>query len=175
MINKKSRKVFIIVLTVLILCTIYEILLFIFGVPAGYNSAEIKCHIDSYRIIADAVYKDFYQYKTDSLWYIPSNDGKLNCRSPNNEHILDLDKEAVDAIRDILKSYYLDKQPLEFITVRKGFVIFSNINDRAQFIYSVNGNVPKGMYGKLIPFKQCRIKNIEENLYFVAELSLKLW
>lgn len=133
---------------------------------------DFKPLINEYSSIANLYYDDYKKYDSEKLIYlVPNkyNDIYTACITDECKHSLELNEEQRIQYNKIIDSYYLDKQPLEYICVYNGFVSFCNNGGRASYVYSVEDKKPEYISSPNSPYDDIAIKKLSEHWYWVCK------
>lgn len=173
MINRYITKI-IVILSIILLCiALIGAVLFIYECSYGPKVSSRKNDfipiIEAYNKVANYYYDDFEKNNFEYLIYsVPYDENDKDIVCFTDERTIIIDDEILKSIYEIMDSYYLDKQPLDYIAVYEGFVSFCNNNGRSSYVYSVYDEEPDYINSPRKKNDRIYKKKITEHWYFLC-------
>ena len=171
---KVLKKIYIFIMIIIICGIFYIIYNLIFYPKVASRMDEFSLHLQDYTQVAEFYYNDFEKYNTDLLVYsVPydNNDKDIVCFTEGYKHKIIIDEISYQSFLIICDSYYLDKQPLDYICVYDGFVSFCNNNGRASYVYSINDKKPIYIKSPNESKEDLHVRKMYDKWYFICEVS----
>ena len=173
---KKNKKI--IVVVGIIITIFVSLFLYIVSRPVySFDECILFDNEKEYEQIAKLCYKDYKKNNNGSVnVYLFSDENKIYRISgeKNNKEYIDMDKEEINAVSVINKTFCIRKQSFNQIDVYENYVSFIPMAFNVSLVYSVDGSKPEYISRPdEIYDGRIYVKKIKGNWYFVSEtLSL---